>query len=290
MGNSATTVSKQIALLRSRGLNLDLPEEKTAEILLDIGYYRLGFYWNPFEIDTNHHFQENVNFSDVVSLYYLDVDLRNILLRYLNRIEINFRTKLIYTVSNHYGNIPTWFAHPSVVEQWFISSLDTFYDERFKKNNSSIKKHHRKYINDKYAPAWKTLEFFSFGTILTLFKALKDDEIKESIANFYGIRKVDKLTNHIETILLIRNICAHGGLLFDLNTPKGISFIPELQFNNNDRHSLDAAIKLIAFYIGKISKTRQTEFSELIAKTFNDEKLSAKVKAIIATKIGYKFV
>lgn len=290
MGKSATTVYEQISLLKSRGLILDLPDDKVKEILLDIGYYRLGFYWNPFEIDAEHHFMEGSKFSDVVALYYLDVDLRNTLLKCLNRIEINFRTRVIYTVSNHYKDSPTWFASNSVVSQWFIKSLNHYYDDKFKNNNKAIKGHHKKYINDRYAPAWKTLEFFSFGTILTLFKALKNIELKASMANHYNIQNLKKFINHFEIILLIRNICAHGGLLFDFKTPKGISFIPELNFHKEDRHSLDAVIKLISFYLGKISKTRKREFVKHIYNILTEKSLSPKIKTIIETKMGYKFV
>lgn len=257
---------------------------------MDIGYYRLGFYWNPFEKDGDHNFHPGSKFSDVVALYYLDVDLRNILLKCLNRIEINFRTRIIYQVSNHYNSSPTWFADHSVVSNWFISSLDNYYDDKFKKNNGAIKDHHRKYINDKYAPAWKTLEFFSFGTILTIFRALKNKNIKESIAKHYDIRSQGKFVNHLETILLIRNICAHGGILFDLKLPKGISFIPALNFNGNDRHSLDAAMKLISFYLGKISNTRKVELDDKINNLLNNRNLSKKTKEVIETKMGYKFV
>ena len=56
MGNIATTISQQIERLEKRGMVLDLPIEKIKEVLLDVGYYRLGFYWNPFEIDENHNF------------------------------------------------------------------------------------------------------------------------------------------------------------------------------------------------------------------------------------------
>ena len=105
MGSVATTAEQQIQILKDRGLNLDLGEDKAKEILLDIGYYRLGFYWNPFEIDTNHNFKEGTIFSNVVKLYYLDVDLKNILNKAINRIEINLRTQLIYTISNKYVEI-----------------------------------------------------------------------------------------------------------------------------------------------------------------------------------------
>ena len=48
MGNKATTIEEQIALLKERGMVIDLDNKKVKEILLDIGYYRLGFYWFPF--------------------------------------------------------------------------------------------------------------------------------------------------------------------------------------------------------------------------------------------------
>ena len=44
----ATTIEEQIILLKDRGMTIE-DEEKAKEILLDIGYYRLGFYWFPFE-------------------------------------------------------------------------------------------------------------------------------------------------------------------------------------------------------------------------------------------------
>lgn len=94
MGKTATNTIKQIQNLKDRGMVLDFEESKIKEFLLDIGYYRLGFYWNPFEKDEDHNFIEGTKFSTVIKLYYMDVDLRNILSRYINRIEINFRTKL----------------------------------------------------------------------------------------------------------------------------------------------------------------------------------------------------
>jgi abortive infection bacteriophage resistance protein len=72
----ASTVEQQIQLLLKRGMVFDFEIEKIKEILLDIGYYRLGFYWNPFEMDDKHYFAQGTKFSDVVKLYYLDVDLK----------------------------------------------------------------------------------------------------------------------------------------------------------------------------------------------------------------------
>ncbi|WP_420537230.1 hypothetical protein [Hoylesella shahii] len=44
----ATTIDEQIKKLRERYMDIS-DEKKAKENLLDIGYYRLGFYWFPFE-------------------------------------------------------------------------------------------------------------------------------------------------------------------------------------------------------------------------------------------------
>ena len=43
----ATTIEEQIKRLRDRNVTI-VDEEKAKENLLDIGYYRLGFYFFPF--------------------------------------------------------------------------------------------------------------------------------------------------------------------------------------------------------------------------------------------------
>lgn len=135
MGSIATTINQQIEILEKRGMVLDLPIEKIKEILLDIGYYRLGFYWNPFEIDDDHNFKEGIKFSTTLDLYYLDVDLRYLLIEHINRIELSFRTKIIYYASNTNKNSPTWFVRPKVVDRNFIGNFNFFYNSDFKKNN-----------------------------------------------------------------------------------------------------------------------------------------------------------
>ena len=125
----ATTLDEQISLLRSRGIQIT-NEEKAKEVLMDIGYYRLGFYLFPFEKSyprlrgRKHEYKDGTKLSDAVTFYYYDFDLRNILMRYINRIEVAFRTYMIYELSNKYKNEPTWFISPQIVSQSFIQSFD----------------------------------------------------------------------------------------------------------------------------------------------------------------------
>ena len=68
---------------------------------------------------------------------------------------------------------------PKVFSEVLIKDIDKYYNDSFILKNKPIKKHHQKYLNDKYAPAWKTLEFFSFGIILKIFKNLKTVKLKK---------------------------------------------------------------------------------------------------------------
>ena len=144
-------------------------------------------------------------------------------------------------------------------------------------------------MNDKYAPAWKTLEFFSFGIILKIFKNLKNGEIKERISKNFGVLNVNKFTNFIDTLVLLRNNCAHSDVLFNFQTPLGISSIPEINYNNRDRHSLDSTIRVLIFILGKISVNRRNELIEEIESKFGEHKKNSIIKKIIETKINYSF-
>jgi abortive infection bacteriophage resistance protein len=78
----AIDVSRQIELLRQRGMTIS-DEDKAKEVLLDVGYYRLGFYWFPFEVSyprkdcRTHEFRKGTKFDYIVKLYYFDFNLRN---------------------------------------------------------------------------------------------------------------------------------------------------------------------------------------------------------------------
>ena len=48
-----------------------LGEDNAKEVLLDIGYFRLDFCWNPFKVDSNHYLIKGILFSNDLDLYYI---------------------------------------------------------------------------------------------------------------------------------------------------------------------------------------------------------------------------
>ena len=273
MGRQATDVDAQIQLLKDRGLYID-DDEKAKEYLLDIGYYRLGFYWHYFEVDENHNFREGISLDDIIKLYYFDVDLRNLLGKYLYRIEVHFRTQVVYHVSNHYLQSPTWFNDSRVVNAPFIQKLPKIYNDKFKSKNVPIRDHHAKYINDIYAPTWKTLEFFTFGQVYTLFKNLKEDVVKQKVSDAYQIRDIEVLENHI---------------LVDCNQPLGIRRIPNKQYRLRTRNqtNLNASIRLILFVLSKVSQNRANDLERELIALFASARTNGAVSEMIDQHIVF---
>ncbi|MDR0824337.1 MAG: Abi family protein [Prevotella sp.] len=291
----STTIEEQLRVLTNRGMTLDIGDDKAKEILGDIGYFRLGFYCFPFEKSypqkqkRSHLYRKGAKISDVVNLYYFDMDLRNILVKYINRIEVNFRTKVVYEVSNKYNNSSTWFVDPSIMTRKYIDEFDDkVYTTTFKRYRI-IKLHHDKYINDKYAPAWKTLEFLTFGGVLTIFKNLKDLQVRECIAKKYGVRNVEIFEGYMNSIVEIRNTCAHGRVLFDFTLAKSLRNGPALSINNSNKNILNSVIEVIIFILKGISENRAIEMRTEINNLFNKHKSNSEIKCIIENCTGYKY-
>lgn len=274
----STTVDEQIALLEKRGMLISDPEQAGNQ-LLDLGYFRLGFYCFPFEVNypnkekRDHIYKQDVKFEDIIDLYFFDSKLREIFSRYLSRIEINFRTKLIYIASNHYKSSPTWFADENIVSlDYALSFKKKIYNQTFKQN-PTIKEHHVKYENAQYAPAWKTLEFMTFGNILTLYSNLREKDIQKNIAQQYNFRCEKIFFNYMDTLRRIRNYCAHNSLLYDLNLPQSIKNGPAGKLKGN-QHNLEGVIMILKYIVGIISSDLQIEFTKEIDNLYMNAPIS----------------
>lgn len=274
MTKSATTIDQQLDLLESRGLAI-ADKDKAREILLDIGYYRLGFYLFPFEKsypdlrNRTHEYIEGASFEDAVNLYYFDFDLRLLLMRYLNRIEIAFRTSLIYNLSNKYNTTPIWFVNSSVVSRTYARDFESkVYTSDFKRN-PVIHRHHQKNPNDRFAPSWKTLEFMTFGAVMKLYEQLKEREDKIFIAHKFGIRQVVTFESYMHTIRQVRNACAHGLLLYDMHLPRRINRGPAHQ-SPRESGNIVGALRVIKYIVGQVSANRAAEMSASIKSLYEN--------------------
>lgn len=289
MGDKVNSINNQIEKFKERELDLSCYDEaKLKEMLLDIGYYRLGFYCYYYFDKKANKFSKDIKISDIINLYYLDIDLKYLLLKYINRIEINFRTKLIYYVSMRYKENSRWYVDDTIMD---VESIEAFkqnvYTEKFKKDNLTLKKHHIKNPEDEFAPCWKVFEYLTFGAIITIFGNIKDQSVKQIIADKYGMNDLNKFFRLLHTVRQVRNICAHSGVLFDYTLPLSVSSIPQITYNKGDRNSLDASIKVIGFFIQTISVNRYNDFQIDIKSFFDERKKDPILQQVIIDRIKY---
>jgi len=261
MAKIATDVEEQIALLESRGMTIS-DKEKAKECLLDIGYFRLGFYWFPFEktyprkTNRTHEFKEGTSFD-----------------------------YLIYHASNRYKQEPFWYQDSKYVNKAFLE--DDVMEKAMKDaSKEDVIIHDMKTHKRNVSPAWKAMEFFSFGATILLYDNLKEGPLKCEISNLYGISSPNNFLSYIDTIRKLRNFCAHGKVLFDKNLPEAISNGP-LGYLGNSKTQLFGAYQVLEYILGQVSQNRVQDMRSEVKGLF-DNMPDDIVKSIILQNSGFQ--
>lgn len=199
--------------LKSRGLSFT-NEDKAIHLFEVISYYRLSGYWFPFLKDKKEHiFKDGVDFEAVFNLYKFDRELRKIIIGELEKIEIAFRTKIDFVMSNAIG--PFWYKDISLFsnQEHAVTALEIVKSE-FKRSKEDFVQAFKAKYTDEYPPSWIMLEFSSFGLISRMFGNLRNSEQKKEISSLAGLHpKV--LESWLRSIVHIRNICAHHSRMWN---------------------------------------------------------------------------
>lgn len=224
----ALSLSQQVAQLKARGLLIN--DETAAELVLrNVSYYRLAGYWWPLQSDKiNHIFKSGSRFDTVVDIYNFDRSLRLLLFDAIERVEIGFRTRLIYELSLGYG--AWWFEDASLFKdnRLFRENLQLIDNELARSKEVFIQEHKNKYANPARPPAWKTIETLSLGHLSKLYNNLNNIPEKKRIAQSLGIPKPYFLESWLQAVSLLRNLCAHHSRVWNKNLPKPPQLIPLL--------------------------------------------------------------
>lgn len=211
----ALSISEQIELLKSRGLNI-ADSSKTAKFLGEVSYFRFVQYLRPMEADkTSHQFKPNSRFEDAVALYNFDMELRDLMFKAIQRLEIALRTKIIQEFSLEHG--PFWFFDTSLAddEHKFIENMNSIDRELQRSKEDFIKEHRRNYDKPIFPPAWKTLELASFGTLSKLYYNFCDNKLKKRVARQFNLPQHEVLESWMRSVTVLRNCCAHHSRLWN---------------------------------------------------------------------------
>ena len=209
------SLQQQIDILKQRGLFIE-NEEEAKNALDSISYFRLAGYWRLMEIDRQQHtFKPGARFSQILSLYRFDEELRILLFSAIQHIEVAVRARMIRIFAERHGAF--WFMEPTLAENsnLFANNLRNLQEELSRSEDEFIQEHSQKYDEPTMPPVWKTMEVASMGTLSKLYSNMDDSAAKKAVSRSFGIPKFEYMRSWLRCVTVIRNICAHHARLWN---------------------------------------------------------------------------
>lgn len=253
------TLHQQIETLQNRGLIIgDIP--LATRYLSNISYYRLRAYTYPYQNnnDSNHPFIGSVSFDNIIQLYSFDRKIRLLVFDAIEKIEIAFRTQLIYHWAIKHGS--HWHLDQNLYQDpaKFIKHLNSLQKEINRSNETFIGHYKHKYSHPSDPPSWMSLEVTSIGLLSLIFQNLKSCPEKKAFTHHFGLLSNDVMANWMHHLSNIRNICAHHGRLWNrrIAIPLNIPGKTKIGFVQNTKfypYKLYASLVVINYILSVIN-------------------------------------
>ena len=231
------TISELLEILKNRGLIIN-DDKFASDFLYNVNYYRLSAYFIPF-YESENVFKSNVTFENICELYEFDKELREIIFKYLEQIEIILRTRISHTHAREYGAFGYRNDENSLNKSYKIrnNSTKTVYDEFMEKveqetnrSNEVFIKHIKEKYKTNHLPIWALSEILSFGTLTKLYTILPKILKKEIANSFHENLDIKVFDNWLLGLTVVRNTCAHHARMW--NRKFTISFKYPKQITN----------------------------------------------------------
>lgn len=207
-------------------------KDEAIKMLNRIGYYRLKGYSYHLYNRQIHKYQNSVSIEDILCIYQFDRELSHIVFFFISQIEIALRAELVNALlsSNDililndpsiFSDKSNYWKNQSAVAGEIARSKDVFIKHNFDNHDGAI-------------PLWAAVEVMSFGTLSKIIKNLKpsteasrvlrqNHKFKNERGNLISPNHA-MLSSWIQSISIVRNICAHNGRLYN----RAISTSPQL--------------------------------------------------------------
>ncbi|MFC3868100.1 Abi family protein [Helicobacter equorum] len=219
---SFKTISELLEILKNRGLIIN-DDKFASDFLYNVNYYRLSAYFIPFYKSENV-FKSNITFENICDLYEFDKELRGVIFKYLEQIEIILRTRISHIHAREYG-VFGYLNNENSLNRTYKRKKDnvkTLYKEFMEKVEQEKSRSNEvfiKHIKEKYKtndlPIWALSEILSFGTLTKLY-AILPKALKKEIANSFNKNlDIEIFDNWLLGLTVIRNTCAHHARIWN---------------------------------------------------------------------------
>ena len=208
------TIDEQIEILRSRGLTIN-DEAKAKDFLLHNNYYRVSGY--SLTLRANDVFSKSASFQNIVDIYSFDYELRHVILKYIEIIEVQMKSVFAYEFAKVHGPVgyldSSFFSdknkHKEIIEKANRQKAQRLPHEAYLKH----------FVNDikQEIPIWAYVDLLTISDISFLY-SISEQSIKNTVARTFGLnmnRGADILGGYMHSMTIIRNLCAHGSRIYN---------------------------------------------------------------------------
>lgn len=211
--NTLINIEQQIEVLQTRGLIVN-DKEELYKFLTKVYFHRFLSYAVPFtEAPEYHKFKANISFETIRNVYFFDKKLRELLLNYIETIEISIRTSFV-NLAHKYD--PHFYLEKKLFKNYreFNDSVAQIHTQLKHMRELFVEEYFTKYRLPKFPPIWIVIEFWSIGQLSKWFKNLRNNDDKQAIANKFQL-DFDSLSIFLQNLSLIRNYCAHHNYIWN---------------------------------------------------------------------------
>lgn len=206
-------IQEQVELLKSRGLTVE-DADSAAEFLLYHNYYRVSGYSLTLRKDDV--FYESATMQNIIDIYEFDHELRHILLKHLETIEIKMKSVYSYEFAQMYS--PYNYEDSSLFAD--SDKHKEIMEKAERQKNLSLKNEaYLKHFSDtgQKMPIWAYVSLLTIADISLLYK-ISETELKNKVAEDFFINtpnRADLLSRFMHSMTIVRNLCAHGSRLYN---------------------------------------------------------------------------
>ena len=264
MAKTYKTYRQLLVLLRKRNMSIKKGGQgsRVMRILEKENYYNVVNGYKDIFIDTpatatnDEIYLNGTTFDELYALYNFDREIRHIYLKYLLKIENNFKTVISHEFSKKYGhdnylkleNFQVNATTDSKELKKIAADNNLLYPQNLSEiqkisaegNTASVtklmgdiqqeiarqmNKHHQvvtHYMTHHgYIPLWVLVNVLTFGKITNFYLNMKPDD-RKVVAKFFGV-PYKELHKYMKILGLARNRCAHDERFYNIEFKQRIS-------------------------------------------------------------------
>lgn len=204
------TIDNQLDILKSRGLTIE-DEEKAAQFLLYNNYYRISGY--SLTLRNHDVFSKKATFQNIIDIYSFDHELRHILLKYLEIIEVHFKSIYAYEFTKVHTGTGYLNEHNFTKSDVYQRIMNKAEEQKAKRlPHEAYLKHFIEELKQPL-PLWAYVDLLTIADISFLY-SITENSIQKNVALNFNIPG-EILGKLMHSMTIVRNLCAHGSRLYN---------------------------------------------------------------------------